>query len=159
VLSPEQLYATTVLATRTTITGSKGGASQFTPKDVTSSDLTITIPVQPGVGKTVKRGVAFPVEVDVATGLTPPGLAGACVTLTPRQNNGTFNFFKNSGPLPAGCGSAQQAGAITDNNGRAVFQGGVVATQTGTVTIVANVQVIGRSASGIQPGHQFYVKP
>jgi len=159
VLAPEPLHAATVLATKTTVTGSKGGASQFTPEDVTSSDLTITIPVQPRAGSTVRRGQTFNVEVDVTTNLTPPSLAGACVTLTGRQNNGTFNFFKNNGTPPAGCGSAQQAGAITDNTGKAVFQGGVIPTQTGTVTLVANVQVIGRSANGIKAGNQFYVKP
>jgi hypothetical protein len=157
-LAPELLHATTALTT-SIIGGSKGGASQFTPEDVTSSDLTITIPVQPSAGTVVKRGVAFPVEVDVTTPLTPPGLAGACVTLDGRQNNGSFNFFVNVGSPPAGCGDAQHAGAITDNQGKAVFQGGVKATQTGTVTLVAHVQVLGRSASGLQLGHQFYVKP
>jgi hypothetical protein len=97
--------------------------------------------------------------VDAKTSLTPPGLAGACVTLSGQQNNGTFNFFINNGPPPAGCGDAQHAGAITDNTGRAIFKNGVVPTKTGNVNIVANVQVIGRSASGLKVGNQFYVKP
>jgi hypothetical protein len=158
-LAPELLHATTALTT-SIIGGSKGGASQFTKKDVTSSDLIITIPVQPTPpGTTVKRGVPFPVEVDVQTLLNPPYVAGACVTLDGQQNNGTFNFFVNVGSPPPGCGDAQHAGAITNNFGRAVFPGGVIPTKTGNVTLVAHVQVLGRSASGLKLGNQFYVKP
>ena len=39
------------------------------------------------------------------------------------------------------------------------YQGGVIPTKSGNVTMAAHVQVLGRAASGLKLGNQFYVKP